>query len=100
VWKFVVDVNDGHVRRAFTANTNTAWIEFVTKAHQHFDRPRDDVRLGYRITGDSRAMSYLSCDFEWKAALERVKQKILASRTRAVSMELKNMVSCSTLDDT
>jgi hypothetical protein len=62
-------------------------------AYQHFDRPRDVVRLGYRITGDSRAMTYLSCEFEWNAALERVKQKVLAARTHAVSMELKNMVS-------
>jgi hypothetical protein len=81
------------VRRSFSAHTNMTWMEFVNKAHQHFDVPRAEVSLGYRLNGDTRMMSYLSCESEWNAALARLKEKVLAARTRAVTMELKNMVS-------
>lgn len=61
-------------------------------ALQHFNKPCDEVRLGYRIVGEARAWSYLSCEYEWDMVLHRVREKILAARTRAVTVELRNMV--------
>lgn len=62
-------------------------------ALQHFNKPHDEVRLGYRIIGEACALSYLSCEYEWDTALHRVREKVVAARTRAVTIELRNMVS-------
>jgi hypothetical protein len=85
------------VWRTFSTHTNTTWDAFLTEAYRHFDRPCDQVRLGYRISGDARAMSYLTNEIKWTAVLVCVKEKAVTARTRAVSMELKNMVSTRSL---
>jgi hypothetical protein len=69
------------------------WQDFTGKVHQYFDGPRDEIQLGYRINGDARTMTTLTCDNHWKAALKRLAEKADNARTRAVTMEIKNMVS-------
>lgn len=95
VWEFLVEVVDERVRQTFSANTSMAWREFLERAHQHIDQPHLDVRIGYRISGDARAMSYLACEYDWNMALTRVRERAVAARTRAVSMELRNMAVSS-----
>ena len=94
-----MDVTDDHVRRTFSAQTNMAWKEFVEKAYEHINRPHDDVRLGYWISGDARALSYLTCEYDWKTALNRLKERVVAVRTRAVTMEVMDMVSTDPLNN-
>lgn len=62
-------------------------------ALEHLERHNGDIRLGYRISGETRAMTYLVCEYDWTLALRRVREKIRVSRTRAVAIELRNMVS-------
>jgi hypothetical protein len=94
----MVHVDEDHVRRTFSAHTNMTWEDFGGRVQKQFDRPRDKVHLGFCISGDARVMSDLACESDWDRALARVKEKILAARTRAVTMEIKDMVSCAYLD--
>jgi hypothetical protein len=71
------------------------WPQFLEAAtHQFKD---DDVRLGYRIagSGETRALSQLDCGYDWNTAMVRVREKAASARTRAVEMELRNMVSAT-----
>jgi hypothetical protein len=73
--------------------TDARWTEFLERVLGHLDRPRDEIQLGYRIRGDARGPSYLICEYDWVLALRRVREKILSARKRAVTVELKDMVS-------
>ena len=94
MWQFLVEVIDGNIRRTFTSQTDVKWEDFIGEVLHHFERPRNEVQVGYRISGDSSAtMSYLASEFDWKDAITRLLGKVRSARTRAVSMEIKNMVS-------
>jgi hypothetical protein len=93
VWQFLVNIIDERVKHSFSVQTNTAWRDFVDMAHQHIDKPRSDVRLGYRISGDTRAMSYLASEYDWDMLLRHVRERVVVARTRAVMVDVKNMVS-------
>lgn len=95
-WVFEVVVIVDDVRHTFNAHTNMTWRDFIEKAHQHIDH--DEVRLGYRLCGDRSAMSSLTCEFDWLGATGRVSERAVVARTRAVAMEIKNMVSDDTFD--
>ena len=76
-----------------------AWKEFVEKVYEHINRPHDNVCLGYRISGDACALSYLTCEYDWKTALNRLKERVVAAQTRAVTMEVMDMVSTDPLSN-
>lgn len=73
------------------------WPQFLEVANHHFKT--DDVRLGYRFggSGEARALSQLDCGYDWDTAMERTREKAGSARTRAVGMELRNMVSATLL---
>ena len=77
----------------FTAQTDTRWSNFFEMALEHLEHHNGNIRLGYRISGEMRAMMYLVCKYDWTLALHRMREKIHVSRTRAVIIELQNMVS-------
>src|ERR1700761_9622910 len=87
-------VIDKKVKRTFTTHTNITWGDFVSEVHQRINNPPNELVLGYRI-GSESAMSTLACEAEWKVALTRLKEKVCNARRRAVSMEIKNLVSCA-----
>lgn len=91
-YEFLVEVTGEQVRRTFTARTDMRWTEFFDMALEHIERHSGNIHLGYRISGDPRAMTYLICEYDWGLTLRRVKEKINASTTRAVGIELRNMV--------
>ena len=90
----MVDVNDNHEKHSLCANTGMGWLEFKDRAVSQF-KTNSDVRLGYRISGsgDSRGITNLGCESDWNDAMTRMKEKVQSARTRAVTMELKNLVS-------
>ncbi|KAI0293473.1 hypothetical protein BC826DRAFT_969203 [Russula brevipes] len=93
VWRFAVQVVNDKTKHTFDARTDMVWDEFAERAYSHFDKPHDNVRLGYRVSGDTSAMSQLTCANDWEHALDRVKERVIATCTRAVGMELKDMDS-------
>ena len=99
VWQFTVEVKDAHIKRMFQARTDMTWQDFSEIAYERFRKPRDDVLIGYKIAGDAGGVTELTSEPEWNNAIIRVMEKINTARTRAVAMEIRNMVShVSTLD--
>ncbi|KAI9432510.1 hypothetical protein H4582DRAFT_2061704 [Lactarius indigo] len=96
VWEFRVDVVDENIRHTFNAHTDMKWYEFLDEVYRHFERPRSEVRVGFRISGDAGAMSYLASENDWNNAVARLLGKVRSAQTRAVSMEIKNMQPSTT----
>ena len=86
------------MKHTFTAHTAMEWPEFLEAAKCQFKS--DDVRLGYRFggSGEARALSQFDCGYNWETAMVKMREKVLSVRTCAVVMELRNMVSCHSLD--
>ncbi|KAI9442727.1 hypothetical protein H4582DRAFT_2073317 [Lactarius indigo] len=71
VWQFRVEVDRDQVRQTFAAQTDMTWPDFEAEALERFNA-REDVHLGYRISGGNRTWA-------------------LVARTRAVTMEIKDV---------
>lgn len=81
------------MRHSFNAYTDATWRSFADEAYQYFDKPRDDVRLAYRLGGETCTATLLLCEKHWEGALKYLMDKVLAARSKPVTMELKNSVS-------
>lgn len=93
VYYFSVDViEDSHMTHAFSVETDITWADFVHKALEYFKIPREELLLGYRITGDSRKMMLLKSEHDWKTTMDRVIAKIEKARKHALVMEIRNML--------
>lgn len=93
VWLFHVNVVDSHVRHKFEKQTNTKWLEIFAEVQIHLNRPPSDLCLGIQISGETGGMTYDTCELEWDDCLILLQERILAARTCAVSIEIKNLVS-------
>ncbi|KAI9431270.1 hypothetical protein H4582DRAFT_2085253 [Lactarius indigo] len=91
VWQFQIEVVDDHIKHTFTAQTDMKWKDFLNEVHQYFDAPRSEVKIAFRISGEPGTMSSLASEEEWTNAIVRLQEKVKSARTRAVSMEIKNM---------
>ncbi|KAI9429240.1 hypothetical protein H4582DRAFT_2089715 [Lactarius indigo] len=91
VWEFRIEVVDDNIKHTFNAHTNMKWYNFLDKVHWHFDRPHSEVCVGFQISGDAGAMSYLASEYDWDDMLAWLLGKVKSTRTHAVSMEIKNM---------
>ncbi|KAH9016711.1 hypothetical protein EDB84DRAFT_1443040 [Lactarius hengduanensis] len=84
VWEFRVEVVDGKIKHTFNAQTDMKWRNFL-----------EEVRLRYKwgtgSVGETGAMSYLASEYDWNNAIAQLLGKVRSARTRAVSMEVKNM---------
>ncbi|KAH9073602.1 hypothetical protein EDB83DRAFT_2516495 [Lactarius deliciosus] len=82
---------DGKIKHTFHAQTDMKWRDFLDEVRHHFDYPHREVQVGYRISGEAGAMSYLASENDWDNAIVQLLGKVRSARTRAVSMEIKNM---------
>ena len=69
------------------------WDDFKGRTYSQLDLKAGDVRLGYRISTESRRWMALTCEADWNIAVKRLQEKASSARTRAAALELKNMVS-------
>ena len=93
MWQFVVEVIDDNERHEFLASTSMTWRNFEERALSHINRPREQVTLGYHLNMDPCGMTQLTCENQWDAAQICVREKCLVAQTRAVMMEVRNLVS-------
>ncbi|KAF8273751.1 hypothetical protein EI94DRAFT_1696663 [Lactarius quietus] len=93
VWEFEVVVTENQVKRIFNGRTDMGWYSFSDMACDHLSQPHDQVVLGYKLTGDTGGMTELTCEPQWKKAMVRMRERIIASRMCAVTMELKNLIT-------
>ena len=71
------------------------WLELFAEVQIRLNRPPSDIRLGIRISGETGGMTCVTCELEWDQCLTLLRERILAARTRAVSIEIKNLVSAA-----
>ncbi|KAH9067970.1 hypothetical protein EDB83DRAFT_2519059 [Lactarius deliciosus] len=91
VWRFQTEVVDDHIKHAFTTQTDMQWQNFRDEVLHRLGRPRSGVRIVFRIVGEGGAWSDLGTECDWADAIARLTGKIRSARTRAVSVEVKDM---------
>lgn len=90
VFRFQVDVIDGNAKREFSAETDTCWKDFRSCVLGFLENM--SVELAYKITGDTGKASHLKTEADFTSAMVRLCQKATTACTRAVGMEIKNIV--------
>ncbi|KAN0138373.1 hypothetical protein V8E53_003836 [Lactarius tabidus] len=96
VWEFVVDVHDNRMRRDFTSQTDMSWKDCREHVIAHLDSSLKEVCLQYRINSGSNSWVDLTCEADWKAAMVTVAAKAPVAQTRAVAMEVKDVLQVLT----
>jgi hypothetical protein len=91
VWSFEVAVLEDDDRRTFMARSDDDWTSVNNQVLARLDSM--EVRLVFRLNVGTRTWSALTCEADWISALARVRERAATARTRAVSMEVKNLVS-------
>jgi hypothetical protein len=64
-----------NIKHTFDAQMDMEWLTFQDKVHNHFEKPRGDVELVYRI-GDKGPMSELEGEGHWDKAMCQLRQRI------------------------
>ena len=82
----------GHARREFCAVTDMSWIEFRHRVVSYLDSNDNPVELAYKVSGDTGKAYLLKNEADFEMAIGQVYQRASSARTRAVGMEIKNMV--------
>ena len=88
----MVVVIDNNIKQSFDARTDMEWADVLDEARSHFGKPSSEIQMVYRI-GETGVMSYLADKNDWDKAMCQLQERIKAAWTRAVSMEIKNIVS-------
>jgi len=69
VREFQVDVVDNNVKHTFTAHTDMEWHVFSEETHRYIASPCSEVLLGFRLSGNTGAMSYIRSEEDWARAV-------------------------------
>jgi hypothetical protein len=93
VFSFQVDVIDGDAKREFTAETDILWDDFRRRILLYLENVNGSVELAYKITGDTGKASHLKNEDDFRSAMGRLCQKANNARSRAVCLEIRNIVS-------
>ncbi|KAH9055842.1 hypothetical protein EDB83DRAFT_2521165 [Lactarius deliciosus] len=91
VWRFQAEVVNDHIKHAFSAQTDMKWSDFCEEVCRHLNGPHSEVHLVFRISGEGGAWTDLGSEYDWADAIARLIEKIRSARTRAVSIEVKNI---------
>jgi hypothetical protein len=96
VFSFQVDVVAGEGKRDFLAETDITWEDFRKRTITFLDNVGETVQLTCKVTGEPGRASYLGNANEFDAIIGRLRQKASHARTKAVGLEVKNIVSIAT----
>jgi len=68
-----------------------SWNDFRAHVLKHLENPQA-VQLTCKVLGDTGKASYLKDEDDFNTTMERLCQRAMNARTRAVSLEVKNIV--------
>jgi hypothetical protein len=91
VWLFEVAVLENDSKSTFMATTDDMWFDFHNRVLARLDSMT--VSLVFRLNVGTRAWSAFAGEADYDPALVQVRERALVARTRAVSMEVRNLVS-------
>ena len=92
----MVDANNSDMTNTFAAHTAMGWLEFLEKATSHLDKPSDDAEsIWYRFGGkrDKCTLIKIGCESDWGEVMDALRQRALAAKWIAVSIQVQNTVS-------
>lgn len=90
VFKFDVEVVENGAKREFSARTDMPWGNFRRLVVGMLENP--SVELAYKLTSEPGKPSHLKTGEDFANAMKRLCQKALTARTKAVGMEIRNLV--------
>ena len=93
VFTFQVDVVAGEAKHDFFAQTDIIWEDFRKLAIACLDINGQAVQLTCKVTGETGKASHLGNANEFDAIIGRLRQKASNARTKAVGLEVRNIVS-------
>ena len=92
VFTFQTDVISGDAKRDFSARTDMERDDFRSRVHAYLDGPDKSIQLAYKISGDTGKPSHMNNNHDFTAAMTRLTDKARHARSRAVCLEIKNIV--------
>lgn len=95
VFSFQTDVIISDAKHSFTAHTDILWGDFKDRCLALLDGTPKPIQLAYKVSGDAGKPSHLNDAPEFVSAMERLCSRAQNARTKAVYMEVQNIVSCS-----
>ncbi len=69
------------------------WENFHEKVLQYLEKAMGEIELACKVSGDTGGAIQMKSEADFKAIMDRVCQRAQNARTRAVSLEIKNIVS-------
>ena len=93
MFRFQVDVVGPDANREFSAESDVCWEDFQHQVLGYLEDATRKAELAYKVTGDSGRASQLKNEDDFKAAMARLCQKAGNARSRAVGLEIRNLVS-------
>lgn len=81
-------------RYELTAETDCLWKDYAIRvnAFMELDEP-EPIQLAYRVAGDRGKMTNLANEVDFKNTMTHVCEKARIVHTKAVALEVKNVVS-------
>jgi len=90
VFKFKVEIIEGNARHDFEEHTDTPWTDFRPRVVGRLENL--DVELVCKVTSGSGGATQLKTQDDYDAAIERLLLKVQSARTKAVGLEIRNIV--------
>jgi hypothetical protein len=88
VFRFQVDILGDRAKSELSAETDISWPDFQRRVGVYLG---NNSELVYKVTGDNGKGSYLKNGDDFKTA-ERLCQRAYNARTRAVVLEMRDVV--------
>jgi hypothetical protein len=83
----------GDAKREFLAESDIPWEDFHRRVLLYLENATGDVELACKVTGDVGKASHLKGSEDFQATMTRLCQKASNARSRAVNLEIRNIVS-------
>ena len=98
VFRFKVEIIEGNARHDFEEHTDTPWTDFRPQFVGRLENP--DVELVCKVTSGSGGATQLKTQDNYDTAIEHLLLKVQTARTKAVGLEIRNIVRHHLLVDT
>jgi hypothetical protein len=92
VFSFQVDIVGGEMKREFSTETDVSWEDFRNWVIGYL-APTSSFELVYKVSDDNGKASHLDSVGDFNTAMERLCHGAGNACTRAVSLEIRNIVS-------
>jgi hypothetical protein len=83
----------GDAKREFSAETDITWDDFQRRVLVYLENTNQTVQLACKLSSEPGKASHLANINDFNAVIARLRQTASSARTKAVGLEVKNIVS-------